>query len=45
MGASSLSAGKISISLTIFSAIVLLFAETILLDIKSNGPPKQQQKE
>lgn len=42
--ASSLTAGNISISCMIRLAITSLFAESILRDIKSNGPPKLPNK-
>lgn len=41
---SSLVTSNISISLMIRSAIILLFAQTILRDIKSNGPPKMSKQ-
>ena len=42
-GASSLVGLKGSISLMILSAIVLLLAATILLDIKSTSPPENRE--
>lgn len=44
IGTSSLVTGNISISFLILSAITLLFAESILRDIKSNGPPEVSNK-
>lgn len=41
VGASSRRGVNASISLTILSAIILLFAATTLLDRRSNGPPRK----